>query len=481
MPGDSKKSEDGPSNVIEDFREYHTENTVHFVVTMTSEQMKAAEKAGLEKTFKIKTSISTQNMMLFDSVGKIARYESALDILKEFCTIRRGIYDKRKDYLVSKLRREKEILSNKARFILMVVNEELELRKKKKDVLLKELQKLKFTPMSELNAIMKGKDNRKHKGDKKDDDAQEDAGNEEAEADKSDYDYLLGMALWSLTFEKVEEIKKQLRAKEEELKIMQKKTIETFWDEDLVALSAALDEMDAQEEAEAAAAQEYADGRRKKMGGRAPKVPIVAAKKRPKEDKAFSQPLVTDAGNNLAIQKAISGQGEGGPTRYSAADIPLEDQQAVNRDPDVMQRPAKVPRQRRATQAKGDDDVVEVKAPEPAPEESSGASLLQRMLSQRKMAIPEPRTSSSHGSLSTGADFFFGSSASIFSSGLPEPTSGASLDLTQDAADEPSVDASTKSGGRGRGRGKAKEDGDEPAKKVPRRKKKGVDDDDESE
>jgi DNA topoisomerase-2 len=480
MPGDSKKSEDGPSHVIEDFREYHTENTVHFVVTMTPEKMKEAEKAGLEKTFKIKTSISTSNMMLFDSEGKIARYESALDILKEFCTIRRGIYEKRKDYLVSKLRREKEILSNKARFILMVVNEELELRKKKKDMLLKELQKLKFTPMSELNAIMKGKDNRRHKGDKKEDDAQEDAGNEEAEAEKSDYDYLLGMNLWSLTYEKVEEIKKQLRAKEEELKIMQKKTIETFWDEDLVALSAALDEMDAQEEAEAAAAQEYAEGRRKKVGGRAPKAPVVAAKKRPKEDKVFSQPLVADAANNIGpTQKAISGQGEGGPTRYSAADIPVEDQQAVNRDPDVLQRPAKVPRQRRATQPKGDDDAVEVKAPEPEPEESSGASLLQRMLSQRKMAIPEPRTSSSHLSLSTGSDFFFGSSASIFSSGLPEPTS---VVASQDAADEPSAEANTKSGGRGRGRGKAKEDGDEPVKKAPRRsKKKGVDDDDESE
>merc|ERR1712072_1182762 len=123
--------------------------------------MKECEKAGLDKIFKLKSSVSTQNMMLFDASGKIAKYESALDILTEFCKVRRGIYDKRKDFLVSKLTKEKEILSNKARFILMVVNEELEIRKKKKEVLLKELLKLKFTPMSELNAIMKGKDNRK--------------------------------------------------------------------------------------------------------------------------------------------------------------------------------------------------------------------------------------------------------------------------------------------------------------------------------
>merc|ERR1711959_460740 len=124
--------------------------------------MREAEKIGLDKIFKLKSSLSIQNMMLFDAEGKIAKYETAMGILTEFCKVRRGLYGKRKDYLVSKLTREKEILSNKARFILMVVNEEFEIRKKKKDVLLKELQKLKFTPMSELNAIMKGKDNRKH-------------------------------------------------------------------------------------------------------------------------------------------------------------------------------------------------------------------------------------------------------------------------------------------------------------------------------
>merc|ERR1719316_1164309 len=101
-------------------------------------------------------------MMLFDAEGKIAKYDSSLDILSEFCKLRQKVYDKRKDYLVSKLTREREILSNKARFILMVVQGELELRKKKKADLLKELKQLKFTPMSELNAIMKGKDNRRY-------------------------------------------------------------------------------------------------------------------------------------------------------------------------------------------------------------------------------------------------------------------------------------------------------------------------------
>merc|ERR1719412_2645323 len=101
--------------------------------------------------------MATSNMVLFDAEGKIAQYKSALDILHEFVTLRKKMYDKRKAYLMAKLNREKEILSNKARFILMVVKGELELRKRKKAALLKELKQLGFTPMSKLNDIMKGK------------------------------------------------------------------------------------------------------------------------------------------------------------------------------------------------------------------------------------------------------------------------------------------------------------------------------------
>merc|ERR1719356_2000602 len=116
--------------------------------------MQEVEKAGLEKTFKLKSSIPISNMVLFDAEGKIAKYNSALDILVDFCKLRRTVYDKRKAHMVAKLTREKEILSNKARFILMVVKGEIELRKRKKADLLKELQKKGFATMSELDAII---------------------------------------------------------------------------------------------------------------------------------------------------------------------------------------------------------------------------------------------------------------------------------------------------------------------------------------
>merc|ERR1712039_690886 len=63
------------------------------------------------------------------------------------------------------------------------------------------------------------------------------------------YDYLLGMAIWSLTLERVEELKKQNQIKTQELNNLQKMTIEELWTRDLDAVEAELDAIDEWEEA----------------------------------------------------------------------------------------------------------------------------------------------------------------------------------------------------------------------------------------
>merc|ERR1740122_689526 len=112
----------------------------------------------------------------------------------------------------------------------------------------------------------------KGKGSPEDDLAQHDveaSGGAAAEkSEKSDYDYLLGMNLWSLTFEKVEELKKQHEVKVVELNELKKTTIEMMWDRDLEALSKGLDEIDALEAEELEAGNIAAAGRRKQDASR---------------------------------------------------------------------------------------------------------------------------------------------------------------------------------------------------------------------
>merc|ERR1712048_958934 len=97
------------------------------------------------------------------------------------CKLRREMYVRRKDHMISVLMREADVLSNKARFILMVVNGDLELRGRKQKDLLKNLQALGFLRMSSGEASGSSSSGAKHGN-----------GEEETETDEKGYNYLLG-------------------------------------------------------------------------------------------------------------------------------------------------------------------------------------------------------------------------------------------------------------------------------------------------
>jgi DNA topoisomerase-2 len=69
---------------IEGMKEYHTENTVHFHITLTAAHMATAEKLGLQKAFKLETALQISNMMLFDVDGKVQKFNTALEIMESF-------------------------------------------------------------------------------------------------------------------------------------------------------------------------------------------------------------------------------------------------------------------------------------------------------------------------------------------------------------------------------------------------------------
>ena len=103
--------------IISDYKEYHTDTTVRFIVTMDGDKMRQAESEGLHKVFKLLSTHSLTSMTLYDSNGCLRMYDSVEDILKEFFTVRLGFYGKRKDYLSGVLQAESKRLSNQARFI----------------------------------------------------------------------------------------------------------------------------------------------------------------------------------------------------------------------------------------------------------------------------------------------------------------------------------------------------------------------------
>lgn len=50
-------------SLITDYREYHTDTTVRFVVTMTADKLSEAEAAGLHKVFKLQNTLTCNSMV----------------------------------------------------------------------------------------------------------------------------------------------------------------------------------------------------------------------------------------------------------------------------------------------------------------------------------------------------------------------------------------------------------------------------------
>ncbi len=46
-----------------DYKEYHTDTTVKFVVTMTADKLSEAETVGFHKKFKLESNINTTNLV----------------------------------------------------------------------------------------------------------------------------------------------------------------------------------------------------------------------------------------------------------------------------------------------------------------------------------------------------------------------------------------------------------------------------------
>ncbi|CAJ1338347.1 unnamed protein product [Effrenium voratum] len=79
--------------------------------------------------------------------------ESPLDIMQHFAEVRLVMYEKRKAYLLSRLTRECEVLSAKARFVKMVIEGKIVIRRRKIADLAQDLRKNGFKPLQELKGM----------------------------------------------------------------------------------------------------------------------------------------------------------------------------------------------------------------------------------------------------------------------------------------------------------------------------------------
>ncbi|GMT15036.1 hypothetical protein PFISCL1PPCAC_6333, partial [Pristionchus fissidentatus] len=254
------ESSDKKQAVVADFKEYHTDTTVKFVVKVAGgrDGMRKLEQEGLHKVFKLQTVINTSSMVMFDSNNCLRKFSSPEDICTEFFKTRKTKYEERKKYLEGMLKAQSDRLTNQARFILAKIKGEIVMENKKKAAIVEQLIKKGFDP----DPVKKWKEDQKKKeleesgeveheeeeeeGEKEEDDG----GDKKLKGRLNDYDYLVGMALIKLSEEEKDKLMRESEEKMKELKTIQGKTWADLWEEDIKSFMEALEKQEAKEKAD---------------------------------------------------------------------------------------------------------------------------------------------------------------------------------------------------------------------------------------
>ena len=198
--------------IIEKYEEKNINNKNCFEIYIkkeNAERYKNDEELFIE-TFRLNKYININNMVLFSPEGKIRKYESIEEILDEFYNTRMKYYELRKNYLLNILNNEINIIKNKIRFIEMVVNNKLNKDNENKDLLINELNRLKFDSLYIFNM---------------------DNININNEKSTNNFDYLINLK--ECNKKEIEKLNNEKNLKEEELKIIENSDIKKMWIDDL--------------------------------------------------------------------------------------------------------------------------------------------------------------------------------------------------------------------------------------------------------
>jgi len=252
LEGLLKPGEKGEPPLLADYREHHTDASVHFSLQVAPGRMRALlASPGPEAALKLSTKLSVGNMVLFDPDGRIKRYASADAILRDFFGLRLRFYARRREALIRAAEADQARLSNRARFILAVVAGDLAVSGRSRDAVEAQLDADGF---DRIAAVRNG--GRKAGGGGgggADDESSGPAGDDAhpAAADSAingaaaTYDYLLTMPIYSLTLEKVRELQAAADAAAAVVDGLRAATPEQMYRADLDALDAAMAARDA--------------------------------------------------------------------------------------------------------------------------------------------------------------------------------------------------------------------------------------------
>jgi len=189
-------------SIVKDYDDMSKDTTIDFTITLQKGKIEELESNivdyncnGIEKLFKLYTTNTNTNMHLFDANDKLKKYEKVEEIIDDYFETRLQMYQTRKEYMIVTIEKELILLSNKSKYIKENLDGTIDLRKKKKEQVIKMLNEKEYT-------IIDG---------------------------DIDYKYLTKMTMDSVTDENVEKIFNEQSIKNNELETIKNTSINQMW------------------------------------------------------------------------------------------------------------------------------------------------------------------------------------------------------------------------------------------------------------
>lgn len=184
---------------LKDYKDLSTDKDIQITLKFNNE-VDLDNKQSLHnicQKFKLSSNISLTNMYLFDENEKLKHYVNVYEIIEDFVETRIKYYNIRKEYQIKKMEEELKIFSNKYKFICEILEDTIDLRKKRS---------------GEITQMLTEKEYDKH---------------------ENSYNYLTKMSMDSLNEENVTKLKKEHDRTNEKLKELAEKNITQMYLEEL--------------------------------------------------------------------------------------------------------------------------------------------------------------------------------------------------------------------------------------------------------
>ena len=212
-------------NNLKYIENHYTSKNVKFILHFNTNVRQNIE-SNFDVLFKLQSSknLSINNIHLFNKDGAIQKYETAVEIIKEWAETRVLKYFERKNYQLKNLEKEAKILNNKMRFILDVIDGNIKIMNKKLIEVTLRLIELKYTPITDEVEETESTER------------EEPSENIDIEINHKHYNYLLKMPISQLTYDRKVILEKEYNELDEKLRNLRNTNIEDLWLSDLTEL-----------------------------------------------------------------------------------------------------------------------------------------------------------------------------------------------------------------------------------------------------